>query len=63
MFIFAWDQGIRGIYDVKSAGFFSGISRKDVQEEHQDCNAFQKSSYTHNADATMNALAKLKEIR
>jgi hypothetical protein len=63
MLIFAWDKGIKGIYDVKSAEFFSGINQEDVQEAHQNFKAFQKSSYIDNADVITNALAKLNEIR
>jgi ribonucleoside-diphosphate reductase alpha chain len=62
MFVLAWKKGVKGIYDVKSAGFFSGMNMVDSCENHRGLNNFQQSNYTDSTNAVMNALAKLSEI-
>ncbi|MDR1890699.1 MAG: ribonucleoside-diphosphate reductase subunit alpha [Puniceicoccales bacterium] len=61
MFVIAWKKGIKGIYDVKSAGFFSDMA-VDSHADPQGPDNFQKSNYADSTDAMINALAKLNEI-
>ncbi|MDR2737915.1 MAG: ribonucleoside-diphosphate reductase subunit alpha [Puniceicoccales bacterium] len=54
MFILAWQKGIKGIYDVKSAGFFSGTNATDVD----DLGCQNHSSRMDNTDAMVKILEK-----
>ncbi|MDR2779132.1 MAG: ribonucleoside-diphosphate reductase subunit alpha [Puniceicoccales bacterium] len=61
MFIIAWGKGIKGIYDVKSAGFFPSMM-VDPCSNYQGSDNSQKLNYIDNTNAMMNALAKLNEV-
>jgi ribonucleoside-diphosphate reductase alpha chain len=56
MFILAWQKGIKGIYDVKSAGFFSGMNADDA-------NGFDRNSYISRPDNTDVMVKILEKFR
>ncbi|MDR1433519.1 MAG: ribonucleoside-diphosphate reductase subunit alpha [Puniceicoccales bacterium] len=58
MFILAWTKGIKGIYDVKSAGFFSETAPLGRCVENKNLDRSAEAACLDNADTMVKILAK-----
>jgi ribonucleoside-diphosphate reductase alpha chain len=58
MFVLAWERGIKGVYEVKSAGFFPGLGGMDKISNDHGFASYQKTNRTDNAEEMMKVLAK-----
>ncbi|MDR1595839.1 MAG: ribonucleoside-diphosphate reductase subunit alpha [Puniceicoccales bacterium] len=58
MFILAWTKGIKGVYDVKSAGFFPEVNSTG---KYGDGKVANSAYLADNADAMVKILAKFRE--
>jgi ribonucleoside-diphosphate reductase alpha chain len=61
MFVLAWQKGIKGIYDVKSAGFFSGTSADDSNSDCQYPDNCPASVRFDNTDAMVKILENFRK--
>ena len=58
MFILAWSKGIKGIYDVKSTGFFSEVTPLNRYANDRHAGSDSGINCSDNADTMMKILAK-----